>query len=182
MSWYALFVKTGKEDDVQKWLKFYFKENTLFSLLPKRRLMERKNGIVKNVLKKIFPSYVFIHVDISEKIYYRLKQIPNIIRILKTDEYIAEINEKEMLPILEILDDNGIVDYSKVYQTDSGIIVESGPLKGREGLIIAVDKRKRKVKIKLKLMGAIREFYVGVELLSFVLKPRDKTGAQRKIV
>jgi transcriptional antiterminator NusG len=170
MSWFALFVNTGKEEAVQERIRFYFDEAIVSSLIPKRRLMERKGGMVKSVLKKMFPGYVFICVDICVDIYYRLKNIPYIIRILNTGEYFTEISEKEMFWILELLDDDGIVDYSKVYLKDSEIVVESGPLKGNEGLIVAIDKRRSKVKIRLDLMGRIKEFYIGIKLLPFRLR------------
>lgn len=38
MDWYALFVETGKEEYIQKWLRFYFDENILYAIIPKRRL------------------------------------------------------------------------------------------------------------------------------------------------
>lgn len=45
----------------------------------------------------------------------------------------------------------------------------AGPLKGKEGLIKAVDRRKNRAKIGLEFMGIMREVEVGIEVLK-VLK------------
>lgn len=44
MSWYALFVVTGKEEYVSEWLKIHFSDGEILTLIPKRRLIERRQG------------------------------------------------------------------------------------------------------------------------------------------
>lgn len=165
MDWYALFVKTGKEDLVQQWLRIYFNESILSTIIPQRRLMERKGGKVKQVLKKMFPGYIFFHTEMNMETYYMVQKIPDVIRILKTGEYYTKIAEDEMVCILKLLDHEGVVDYSKIYIFNSKIFIKSGPLKGMEGLIIAVDKRKNRVKVLVNFMGVPKPIDLGIEVL-----------------
>ena len=44
MKWYALFVESGKEEAVQKFLRLQFDEQALYSLKPKTKATERKAG------------------------------------------------------------------------------------------------------------------------------------------
>jgi len=164
MDWYALFVNTGREDSVQEWLRIYFNESVLVSVNAQRKITERSGGSIKHVLKKMFPGYIFIRTNMNTKTYYKLKSIPGIIRMLKTGDYYTKILDEEMFYILRLLDNDGIVDYSKIYIHNSKIIVKSGPLKGMEGLILGVDKRKNRVKINLNFMGLPKTIDLGIEV------------------
>ncbi|MRA76150.1 transcription antiterminator, partial [Bacillus thuringiensis] len=57
-------------------------------------------------------------------------------------------------------------DYSKVYIENSKVTVASGPLKGMEGIIKKIDKRKRRAKLCLSFMGLDKMVNVGIEVLS----------------
>jgi len=165
MDWYALFVKAGKEDYVQEWIRLYFDRNEVIPLIPQRRLEERKSGEVKDVYRKMFPGYIFIHTTMNTKIYYNLKKIPELIRILNTGENCTKIANEEMVFILRLLNEEGIVDFSKVFFYNSKVIVKNGPLKGIEGLILAVNRRKKRVTIRLDFMGMPRKLDIGIEVL-----------------
>ncbi|MSE06938.1 transcription antiterminator, partial [Lactobacillus salivarius] len=41
MKWYALFVESGKEEAVQKFLRLQFDEQALYSIIPKKKVTER---------------------------------------------------------------------------------------------------------------------------------------------
>ena len=165
MDWYALFVKTGKEELVQELLRIYFNESVLISVNARRKITERSGGIIRHILKKMFPGYIFIRTNMNIETYDKLKSIPGIIRLLNTGNYYTKIDAEEMSYILKLLDNDGVVDYSKFCIHNSKIIVKSGPLKGMEGLILEVDKRKNRVKINLNFMGLPKKIDLGMELL-----------------
>jgi transcriptional antiterminator NusG len=169
MDWYSLFIITGKEEYIEEWLQVYLKDSlpTVKTLIPKRRLMERKAGEVRHVLKKMFPGYVLINTEMNPGVYHVLKKIPNLIRVLNTGEYFTKIPYEEMVCLLQLLGDRDVVDYSKVYLVNSRVTVKSGPLQGMEGLIKFVDKRKSRAKIGLQFMGIEKEFDVGIEVLDY---------------
>ena len=165
MDWYALFVKTGKEDCVKEWIRLFLHKRDVTTVIPQRRLAERKGGEVKHVCRTLFPGYVFICTTMSSEIYYDLKKIPDLIRILNTGENCTRIDNEEMFYILRLLNEEGIVDFSKVLLYNSKVVVKAGPLKGIEGLISAVDTRKKRVTISLNFMGIPRKLDIGIEIL-----------------
>lgn len=165
MEWYVIFIESGREEKVQKWLDFHFGKETLHYLVPKRRLIERKGGKFYQVIKKLFPGYVFICVDMDLEKYKIIKSIPNLIRILNTGAYYSQINNSEMSVILRLVGDGDIIDYSRVYVENSKILVKEGCLMGIEGIIKKVDKHKNRAKVQLTFMGEPRLVDVGVEIL-----------------
>jgi transcription termination/antitermination protein NusG len=174
MNWHALFVENGKEEIVQKYLQLYFDKSLLYSVVPKRKVPEKKGGRVSHVLKKMFPGYVLIRTTMNTDIFYRIKEIPKCYSIVNNGlcyskdkgTYYSTITEEEINPILQLIGDGEIIDYSKVYLENSMVSVKSGPLLGMEGIIKKVDKHKNRAKILLKFFGVERTIDVGIEIIS----------------
>jgi transcriptional antiterminator NusG len=166
MDWYAVFVESGKEEFVQKQLQIYFDDSVLRSIVPKRKLTERREGKIFHVIKKMFPGYLLIQTDMDIEKYYIIKNIPKLISILNTDTYYSKINEREIEIILKLMDFNDTVEYSSIYIENSTARVISGALQGLEGIIRKIDKRKKRAKIALSLMGEERIVDLGIEILN----------------
>lgn len=58
MDWYAIFVETGEEDTVQKYIDHFLAEENVKTLVPRRKLIERKNGKTYEKIRHLFPGYV----------------------------------------------------------------------------------------------------------------------------
>jgi len=167
MSWYAIFLKTGNEDAVEQYIKYYFDNSECHPVVPKSRLIEKTKGKYYEVLKPLFPGYLLVDTIMNEYFYYKIKQIPNVYRILcQSGEYYTQIHDEEMEPILQLINKENIIDYSKILIEDSKVFVNSGPLKGLEGFIRKLDKRKGRAKLSLHFMGTIKEVELGVEILT----------------
>ncbi|UFJ41780.1 antiterminator LoaP [Brevibacillus humidisoli] len=173
MDWYALFVQTGKEETVQKLLRLHFDEPSLYSIVPKRRLPERKAGRVHHVARKMFPGYVLIKTNMNPAVFYKIRKLPKVYYVVHnqayshtSETYYRKIDEQEMATILQLLGDGEIVDYSRVYLEKSQVIITSGPLQGLEGIINKVDKRKNRANILVNFMGKEKHIDVGIEILS----------------
>ena len=164
MKWYVTFVETGKEEGVQKWIDYYFDKETQRNMVPKKRLIEKKGGKPYSVIKKLFPGYVFICIDMDLEKYKILKNIPNLIRFLNTGAYYSPIDDSEMSVILRLVGDD-IIGYSRIFDENSKILVKEGCLYGMEGIIKKVDKHKNRAKIQLNFMGEPQMVDVGVEII-----------------
>jgi len=166
MNWYAIFVKTGEEDVVEKYIDYYFNKSQCHLLIPKKRINEKRKGKLYSVVKTLFPGYVFINADMNINMYYIIKKLPKVYKILnESNEFYSRIQDYEMEPILQLTKKNDIIDYSKGFIKNSKVYIEEGPLKGLEGLIRKVDKRKCRAKIALDFMGSEKLVELGVELL-----------------
>lgn len=186
MDWYALSVETGKEDIIGKIIRKYFLPSTVQAIVPKRRLLERKESKTYEVLKIMFPGYVFIKTRMNAGIYYELKRIPMYIKLLnkfnknehtisysnseESDELswerFSRIAEEEMALILRLIGKNEVIDYSILYLENTKVIVYNGPLKGLEGIIVKINKRKNRARVAMNFLGNEKYIDVGIELLS----------------
>lgn len=141
-------------------------------LIPKRKIIERRGGRNYEKIKTLLPGYVLIKADMSKELYYELKTVPNLIRVLKDDSEPVEVLEQEIAVILALTDNGDVIDFSSVYKVGNAIKVIDGPLKGLEGIIESYDHRKKRIKIRLDFMDRTRRIDLGAHLVD-VYKPSD---------
>jgi transcriptional antiterminator NusG len=162
MYWYAIFVETGYEETVQQYLIYNFAD--LYPLIPKRFVPEKKDGKFKKVVKKLFPGYLLIRAKLDDAMFQKMKNIPHLIKVLGYGSKYNPIAEAEIAIILRLINNEGIIDYSKIFIENSLVNVNEGPLKGLEWLIVKVNKHTRRVKIKLNFLGEARMIEVGMDM------------------
>ncbi|MRN51849.1 antiterminator LoaP [Paenibacillus monticola] len=173
VNWYALFVESGKEDLVQKHLHLKFDQYTLRTLVPKRKIPEKQQGMVKHVFKKMFPGYIFIQTEMNSVIYNDIKSTPRIYKLVNIGNvyeskeiHFSSIDLEEMDVILKLVGPEGCIDYSTVHiDKNSKVTVISGPLKGLEGIIKKIDRHKNRAKIVINLLQQNLTVDVGIEVL-----------------
>lgn len=174
MDWYAVFVETGREHDVKKSLFKLVSDRELKCLVPSRRVAERRKGRFEDSLKPLFPGYVLIRTNMDTTLHQTLRNTPRIYKVLTDQDHSwARIPENEMTPILKLLQDGDVIDYSYVKVQNSEVCVLSGPMYGMEHLIRKVDKRKRRARVVLRLDGTERAVDLGVVLVP----PEDPDAA-----
>lgn len=190
MSWYALSVKSGEEHVAKRWIEKHVEEDCMYCMVPKRIVPERKDGIMINVEKTLFPGYVFIETKMSFSTYYKLKENPYLLKFLNylnnkdkeydhlmnlysrndatniEEDYFKRIPPEEISTVLLLLNDKDMIDYSKICIQDMTVIVQSGPLKGLERHIKKIDKHKRRAKVLISLMGTEKLIDFGIEIVS----------------
>lgn len=168
-TWYVAFVLTGREDIVRRLLERYFPEVTV--LIPRRRLRERRRGKWKMVEKTVFPGYVFFRCDLSNKLYFFIRRVNRVIRILEQERLPQQVYEHEMQLILKLTQSQGLIPLSRVQDVDGKIVVSSGPLAGCEGMIVGADRRKGRVKIRIMVGGEPKIVDVGAEWIAEAGEP-----------
>lgn len=169
MSWYALFVKTGYEDDVCHYIdkvKEYLMEDVKYNLLvPKRKIFERKQGVRNEVIKKMFPGYILIETDDIIQFYRRVKGSPHIINFLREKDYFQEIRLEEIRQILHMTNHKGLIDVSLAYVVNDKISISEGPLLGQEGIIKKIDKRKGRAKVEFIINNNSLLIDLGIDII-----------------
>jgi transcriptional antiterminator NusG len=120
---------------------------------PRRSLRIKRSGNWKESLAPIFPGYMFIQAEsIRPEIYGVLKQAPGFLRFLLSNDNIIPLERADQELLSHFLGFGEIVDKSLVYfDENKRIRVVSGPLKGLEGRIVRVDRRKGRAKVRLEM-------------------------------
>lgn len=158
MNYYTIQVKTRNEEKFIKLFNALHPGNALGIHFLQRSLNIRKDGNVKTVLSPIFPGYLFIEIgpeDSIDNYYWLLRKTEGFYRFLESNQNIIPLTGKDLETVLHFLKKTGsVAGISRArFDENSRIIIEEGPLKGLEGKIIKVDKRKGRAKIKLDIYG-----------------------------
>jgi len=156
MNYYAIQVKTRAENKFIKLFKSLHPEITFPVYFPQRRLDIRKNGKIKPSLSAIFPGYIFVEADGDEEISacrWDFRRTEGFYRFLESNQNITPLKDRDLELVLHFIKNAGpVAGRSRVYfNENSRIVVVEGPLKGLEGRIIKVDRRKGRARITLDL-------------------------------
>jgi len=173
MKYFVIQVMTGEEAKFMSLAKVNFKldlpdfdaENSI--LWPRRKLTIRKNGINKETLAPIFPGYLFFKTaNLDPDIYWILRRTPEFVRFLKSNQNIEPIDGSDKELLLHFLHFGEIVEKSTVqFDENNRIKVIRGPMKGLEGQIVKVNRRKQRAKIRLSLYEESFTIDFGFEIL-----------------
>jgi transcriptional antiterminator NusG len=156
---------TGKEDKLKGRLEYRLRDKNLRVVVPKRRLRERKNGVWEHKLRTLFPGYVLLNGYLGPDEYYLLKDIPDLIRVLKDNCEPYIIDQSEIMIIGRLISDNGIIESSRIKLDGGKVVVIDGPLLGMEGLIEKLDKRKGRAKLRINFMSESRLIELAVSMI-----------------
>lgn len=166
MDWYAVFVQTGREYAAKKSISRVVCNSLQECVVPSRRIIERKQGKLEERLRPLFPGYVLIKTQMNTSLHQRIKNAPMVFNVLAEDSGSwSRIPENEMEPILRLMQDGEVIDYSHLSIQDSAMVVHSGPLRGMEHLIRKVNKRKGRARVSLPFDGIERTMDLGVVVL-----------------
>ncbi|MDR3324983.1 MAG: antiterminator LoaP [Spirochaetaceae bacterium] len=158
MKYYAAQIKTKGED---KFINLFRALNPGMSFpiyFPKREMRERRKEKLVRKSLSVFPGYVFVEIGETQRIeacHWALRRTDGFIRFLRSNQDVAPLEGRDLELVLHFIKRTGhVAGVSKVYFNEADrIVVNEGPLKGLEGNIIRVDKRKGRAKIKLDLYG-----------------------------
>ena len=164
-AWYVLFINANQEEKVKKVLEKEM-EGECQVIIPTRELRERKNGRWYNVKRKLLPGYVLIKTIMDIEVYYKLKEVNGIIKLLRNEDEVLTVAEKE-LKVLKILIDNNDnnIGISRLHKENDSIKIIEGPLMGLEGQIVKIDFRKGRAKVNISFMNEEKVVELGIELV-----------------
>ena len=121
-----------------------------------RELTIRKQGNILTQLVPLFPSYIIVQTvnEIDFFTIATLKKIPDFYHFLNSNTDIVPLNNVDLQIIKHFLGLGPKIGASLVrFDENDRIVVIEGPLKGFEGNIIKVDKRKQRAKININFGG-----------------------------
>lgn len=110
----------------------------------------------------MLPGYVFAACAGSVADYYRLAAIPEAIRLLPGRGVYTPVPERQMAWILELSNQGKPWGVSTATNADGPLKVLSGPLIGRERMILNWDRRRRRAKLRVDVLNRTRLIDVGL--------------------
>ncbi|MGH2330672.1 antiterminator LoaP [Thermoanaerobacter mathranii] len=162
--WYVIFTRGGFENKVKNIIQNCFKEEVKL-LVPKRKIIERVKGQPVEKIKLLFPGYVFVNAEMSDELYYKMSEVLKRGVFLKEGKRPAFVKEEEMKIILSLIKNSDLIDVSKGIMEGERVKIIEGPLKGYEGLIKKIDKRKKRAKVMLSIAGELKSVDLAIEVI-----------------
>ncbi|RKX72749.1 MAG: transcriptional antiterminator NusG [Spirochaetes bacterium] len=153
MAIYVLQVITGKELEARKMLNLLELESIEKIIFPRREMIQRKKGKRYKKIQPLFPGYLFLETeDLTDALIHDAGRCPNVIHFLPDNRRIKAISEDDERLLRPLLRDDGLTPLINIkFNENDRVIILEGPLKGQEGLILKVDRRRRRLRVKLSL-------------------------------
>lgn len=181
--WYVLRCVTGREAEVAKRVRQI--PGIESAIAPRRTLMERRHGRWRDVVRITFPGYVFLAADLTAETYYKVSEIPYVIRFLKSDDRPQPVPENQMALVLAL--DNGGQPFglSNARIVGGRYRIISGPLVRLAACVKRIDARRGRATIEIPLLGEARQIDLGIkasnpDIAQADSSPCEMTGEQAK--
>ena len=166
MGVYVVQVIGGRENTARNLLYKHASDCLEECFLPKYELMKRKEGEWHKVKELLFPGYLFVQTDNPEQLNARMRAIPVFMRLLgSNDQFIPLVPEE--FSWLNTFAGAGkhLVEMSQGVIEGDKVIVTEGPLKGREAMIIKMNRHKRLAYLDLQMFGRQKTVRIGLEIV-----------------
>ena len=116
--------------------------------VPMQDVVEVKNGMRKQVQKKMFPGYVLINMVMNDETWYVVRNTRGVTGFVGPGSKPVPLSEEEMRP-LGIRSNEISVDF----ELGDAVIVISGPWEGTVGSIKGINQGKQSITINVDMFG-----------------------------
>lgn len=165
--WYVVTTVTGYEYKVKEKLEMMINsmelQNNIYRVIvPERKIVEIKNGVKKEKVKKMFPGYVLVEMVMSDEAWYIVRNTQGVTGFVGSSGKGAKpipIPPNEVDNTLEIMGLSRI-DVTKELEVGKKVKILDGPFKDMEGKIESVDLKHGKVFVSADLFGQVTSIEV----------------------
>ena len=161
--WYVVHTYSGYENkvkaNIEKAIENRHLENEIIEVrVPMEDVVEVKNGVRKQVQKKLFPGYVLINMVMNDTTWYVVRNTRGVTGFVGPGSKPVPLTEEEMKPL--------IATGEKIvlsFEVGDLVTAISGVWEGTVGKVIAVNEGKQTVTINVDMFG--RETPVDISFL-----------------
>ena len=163
--WFFVLVRSGTEHNIGILSKKKIPDAIMERcFIPYYEEKKKQNGTWNTLQKVLFPGYIFMITEDVEKLFFHLKTIEGMTKLIGTGQDIIPLKEEEITFLKRFGGEEQIVSMSEGIIEGTQVIITSGPLMGMEGLIQKIDRHKRKAWLDLELFGRMQQVEVGLEI------------------
>ncbi len=168
--WYVVNTVTGYEYKVKEKLEMMMVNSeevakSIFRVIvPEQTIVEYKDGVKKEKVKKMFPGYVLVEMIMSDEVWFIVRNTQGVTGFIGSSGKGAKpipLFPEEVERILSSMNQNKI-NIEKDLKPDNKVKIVDGPFKGMIGKISNYDLESKKVNLLVDLFG--QETPVEVEL------------------
>jgi transcriptional antiterminator NusG len=152
-NWYVVHTYSGYENkvkaNIEKTIENRHLEDQIIEVrVPMQDVVEVKNGVKKQVQKKLFPGYVLLNMVMNDDTWYVVRNTRGVTGFVGPGSKPVPLTEAEMKP-LGIKSEDVVVDFT----VGDSVIVTDGAWNGTVGVIQSMNHSKQIVTINVELFG-----------------------------
>ncbi len=157
--WYVIHTLTGQEEKVKASIENKIQEGTLKErvfhvLIPTEQVSEVKDGRKKISLRKFFPGYVLVEIDMDDEIWYTIRNIPGVTGFIGTKARPIPLLDAEVNHIIKQAEERKEKPTPKiVFEKGDNVKVIEGPFVNFNGTVDEVNPDKGKIKVMVLIFG-----------------------------
>jgi transcriptional antiterminator NusG len=170
MKWYVIHTYSGHENKVKQSIEKAVELQAMTHmfgqvLIPMEEVTEMKKGKKVKVNRKFFPSYILVHIELTEEMMHLVNNIPGVTRFVGTGNRPVPVTEKEVDRILKRGDtapkEREIREIP--FHVGEQVKVTDGPFSDFNGVIDEINPERGKLKVMVAIFG--RETPVELDFL-----------------
>ena len=159
-NWYVAHTYSGYENkvkaNIEKTIENRHLEDQILEVrVPMQEVTELKNGISRQVQKKMFPGYVLLNMIMNDDTWYVVRNTRGVTGFVGPGSKPVPLTKEEMHN-LGIDGEGSVSSTGKVlidFEVGDGIVVQSGAWQDTTGTIQAINIPKKTVTINVELFG-----------------------------
>lgn len=153
-NWYVVHTYSGYENKVKANIEKIIEnrklqEQILEVTVPMQDVIEVKNGVKKQVQKKLFPGYVLINMIMNDDTWYVVRNTRGVTGFVGPGSKPVPLTEAEMRPLGIKVDSKLLIDFG----VGDTIVVTSGVWENTIGMIKNINTHKQSVTINVDMFG-----------------------------
>ena len=152
-NWYVVHTYSGYENkvkaNIEKTIENRHLEDQILEVrVPMQDMVEMKDGVSRQVQKKMFPGYVLINMVMNDDTWYVVRNTRGVTGFVGPGSKPVPLTDEEMRP-LGIHSDSVQIDFAE----GDTVVVTGGVWKDTVGVIQAINENKQSVTINVDLFG-----------------------------
>ena len=168
MNWYVVHTYSGREarvrDTVERLIQASdFKDKFGNVLVATEEVAEMKKGKKKVSLRKLFPSYIIIEMEMTNETWSLVENVPGVTHFVGGDEKPSPISKKEVDRILGRMEKKEGIIPEVPFSIGEHVNVIDGPFSEFTGVVDEINPERGKLKVLVSIFG--RETPVELDFL-----------------
>ena len=167
--WYVVNTYSGHENKVKEKLEMRAESMDMQDyiyrvVIPEEKVVETKDGVTKEKVKKMFPGYILVEMVMSDEAWYVVRNTPGVTGFIGSSGKGAKPTPLQPYEVENILHNMGIAknaSNAELKENDKVKIID-GPFVGMSGTIESIDTENNIANVLVDLFG--QETSVEVEL------------------
>ncbi len=164
--WHVIRTDSRKEDEALLFMKTIIDLDSIGrAFIPKVvRRRKLKDGWHDRYLPFI-PGYIFFETEDPLNLFFELKKVPKRTTLLRMEDEMLAVSPEEESFIRSFFGTDDVVELSTAHKEGDRVVIDSGPLVGKEAVIKKIWVHKRTALISTDMFGRKMELKVGIEVL-----------------